>query len=219
MAKTVYIIADNESLVRLGWIFFIQQKMQAISVISENKTELANALRENEESSVIIDIDLFDWKNRSELFLFAKRFYKAKWLFVARVIERQVVYELVEEIPGANIILKTAGEEELFTALNATATGKKYYCSEALDIILGNKPRQPKRNKENDLLTSTELQIIALLAQGKSTKEIAAERCLSPHTVITHRKNIFRKLEVNTVHELTKYALKNGFVDFTEYYI
>ena len=52
-----------------------------------------------------------------------------------------------------------------------------------------------------------------------NSKEIAAERNLSFHTVNSHRKNIFRKLNVNNAHEATKYAMKAGIVDLVEYYI
>jgi len=52
-----------------------------------------------------------------------------------------------------------------------------------------------------------------------TTKEIAEKRFSSFHTINTHRKNIFRKLGVNNVHEATKYALRAGLVDSAEYYI
>ena len=70
-----------------------------------------------------------------------------------------------------------------------------------------------------DLLTATETEIVKAIAQGKTTKEIAAERFLSIHTITTHRKNIFRKLGVNTAHEVVKYALRAGLVDSEEFYI
>ncbi len=57
------------------------------------------------------------------------------------------------------------------------------------------------------------------IALGKTTKEIAAEKNLSFHTINSHRKNIFRKLGVNNVHEATKYAMRAGIVDLAEYYI
>ena len=69
------------------------------------------------------------------------------------------------------------------------------------------------------LLTNTEIEIVKAIAQGKTTKEIAAERFSSVHTVTTHRKNIFRKLKVNTAHEVIKYALRAGLVDSSEFYI
>jgi DNA-binding NarL/FixJ family response regulator len=57
------------------------------------------------------------------------------------------------------------------------------------------------------------------IARGKTTKEIAFEQHLSFHTINTHRKNIFSKLEVNNVHEAIKYAIRAGIIDLTEYYI
>ncbi len=73
--------------------------------------------------------------------------------------------------------------------------------------------------KQDSILTSTEQEILKLIALGRTTKEIASERFSSTHTIITHRKNIFRKLAVNNVHEATKYALRAGIVDSAEYYI
>ena len=53
---------------------------------------------------------------------------------------------------------------------------------------------------------------------GKTTKEIAIERFSSIHTITTHRKNIFRKLGVNTAYEATKYAMRVGWVNSNEFY-
>ena len=81
--------------------------------------------------------------------------------------------------------------------------------------------RQSHQEEEENLglLTATELEIVRAIARGKTTKEIAAERFSSVHTITTHRKNIFRKLKVNTAHEVVKYALRAGLVDQSEFYI
>ena len=76
-----------------------------------------------------------------------------------------------------------------------------------------------KDNSKEEILTAAERSILKEIALGKTTKEIAAERNLSFHTVNSHRKNIFRKLGVNNAHEATKYAMKAGIVDLVEYYI
>ena len=85
--------------------------------------------------------------------------------------------------------------------------------------ILIDRLKEEKKEKRGSSLTVTECEILKLMALGKTTKEIAAERFLSVYTVMTHRKNIFRKLEVNNVYEATKYALRAGIVDAVEYYI
>ena len=76
------------------------------------------------------------------------------------------------------------------------------------------------KNKSTNIhLTKKEFEIIRLIAQGLSTKKIAAKDFLSVHTVNTHRKNIFKKLGINNTSELIMYAVKTGIVDTTEYYI
>ena len=79
----------------------------------------------------------------------------------------------------------------------------------------------PRQNEEEERvkLTKTETEVLKEIALGFTTREIAERRFSSFHTVNTHRKNIFRKLGVNTVHEATKYALRAGLVDAAEYYI
>ena len=79
----------------------------------------------------------------------------------------------------------------------------------------------PQQHVEQDLvsLTKTETEILKDIALGLTTKDIAEKRFSSFHTINTHRKNIFRKLSVNNVHEATRYALRAGIVDEAEYYI
>ena len=84
-----------------------------------------------------------------------------------------------------------------------------------MEVLLA--PKHEVEEKVN--LTRTETEILKDIALGMTTKEIADKRFSSFHTVNTHRKNIFRKLNVNNVHEATKYALRAGLVDTAEYYI
>ena len=85
----------------------------------------------------------------------------------------------------------------------------------ALELII----HQQYEEEKPDILTATEAEIVKAIAQGKTTKEIAEERFSSVHTITTHRKNIFRKLGVNTAHEVVKYAIRAGLVDPSEFYI
>ena len=99
-------------------------------------------------------------------------------------------------------------------ALAAALSGKPYHCH-AIESLLNSHP-QPK---EEVTLTPTEREVLRLIASGKSVKEIAVLRNSSVHTIITHKKNLFRKLEVNNIYEATKYALKAGLIELVEYYI
>jgi DNA-binding NarL/FixJ family response regulator len=73
--------------------------------------------------------------------------------------------------------------------------------------------------EETGQLTVSEMEIVKLIAEGLTTKEIASRKYISFHTVITHRKNIFRKLGVSSVSELIMYAIKSGWINLIEYHI
>jgi DNA-binding NarL/FixJ family response regulator len=105
---------------------------------------------------------------------------------------------------------------EIRECLQYASRGQRYICQRVTELLLA---PQTKRVEEDVRLTKTEIEILKDIALGLTTKEIADRRFSSFHTVNTHRKNIFRKLGVNTVHEATKYALRAGLVDSAEYYI
>ena len=105
---------------------------------------------------------------------------------------------------------------EIREALNAVSRHTRYLSQRALETII---TQQQQEDEAPSVLTTTEMEIVKAIALGKTTKEIAAERFLSIHTVTTHRKNIFRKLSINTAHEVVKYALRAGLIDSSEFYI
>ena len=97
---------------------------------------------------------------------------------------------------------------------------QRYICNHVSNLLLsGTSSPLAASSMDDHLLTQTEKNILKEIALGKTTKEIAAEKNLSFHTINSHRKNIFRKLGVNNVHEATKYAMRAGIVDLAEYYI
>lgn len=117
--------------------------------------------------------------------------------------------------------MKDNSREEILTALQCASRKERFICNHVSNLLLSgnNQPAAPHPALQDALLTPAERSILKEIALGKTTKEIAAERNLSFHTVNSHRKNIFRKLSVNNAHEATKYAMKAGIVDLVEYYI
>ena len=73
--------------------------------------------------------------------------------------------------------------------------------------------------EDSTQLTTSEIEIVRLITGGMTTKEIAEKKCISFHTVNTHRKNIFRKLNVSNASELIIRAIKSGWIDNIEYFI
>ena len=114
-----------------------------------------------------------------------------------------------------SIVFKDGPLSEVREALQVVSLHQRFISQRALEVIIN----QQQEDDHPSILTETETEIVRAIAQGKTTKEIANERFSSVHTITTHRKNIFRKLGINTAHEVIKYALRAGLVDSSEFYI
>ena len=114
----------------------------------------------------------------------------------------------------AGYILKKAVGEELITAIRAVARGEKYlYPSIASSVIDGYLVKDIKEVEDPfDRITDRELQVLKLIAEGLSHKEIASTLGISTKTVIAHQSNICEKLDIHTKAGLIKYAYKKSIV-------
>ena len=212
------LIADSQVLITESLKIFISDlyNLELIAVVSE-KREMLRVLGEEKISLLILDHSLIDFSGIIEIKELLRSYPGLKVLILTNGVSRSELHEL----NGAGIstvILKTEGKEELFDAINAALKGRKYYSNELLDILFD--PAEKKNSNEDIVqLTNSELEIVKLISEGLTTKEIASRKFISFHTVISHRKNIFRKLSVTSVSELIMYALRAGWIDIIEYNI
>ena len=153
--------------------------------------------------------------------IFRERFKEADWLLFSDELSLPFLRQVLFSSMAFGVALKDNSKEEILTALQCASRKERFICNHVSNLLLaGNGSSSPTHSTiKDDLLTTAERSILKEIALGKTTKEIAAERNLSFHTVNSHRKNIFRKLGVNNAHEATKYAMKAGIVDLVEYYI
>jgi DNA-binding NarL/FixJ family response regulator len=166
---------------------------------------------------LIVDYSLLDFEGFEDLNAIKKRHPSLTILILTSNITRNEITEF-NKLYINNILDKNADKEEFFSCIEAALKGKKYYSSSILDMILETKDRSGTTD-EAFHLTSSEIEIVRLIAQGLTTKEIARLKFLSSHTIMTHRKNILRKLGVSNASELIMYAIRNGIIDTIEYHI
>jgi len=211
------ILADNQDITRAGLLYFLKQAAGEM-LVSEAfpKQELLAELTAKQEALVIIDYTLFDLTGPDNLLNLSARFKHAHFLLFSEELSEDFLRTVVPGCESISVLFKDATQDEIQAALNLTIKKERFLSTRATNLLMGK--RISAVTKEN-ALTTTEQDILRLLALGKTTKEIAQERFSSVHTITTHRKNIFRKLEVNTVYEATKYALRAGVLDSAEYYI
>lgn len=215
--KTI-LLADNQDITRVG-ILYLCHKMPEVTRIEEvaNRKELLSALIICPEAIVILDYTLFDLTSVDDLLILQARFKRVRWILFSEELSEDFIRRVIFSSETFNIVMKDASLDEIQSALQSTLHAERFICYRIANFLQNRK--YELNPKEHLVLTATESEILKSIAQGKTTKEIAAERFSSVHTITTHRKNIFRKLEVNNIHEATKYALRAGIIDVAEYYI
>ncbi|WP_294140075.1 response regulator transcription factor [uncultured Sanguibacteroides sp.] len=209
------IIADKQDITKAG-LLFLSQKLNGFKTISEvkNKEELIQRLTLDPEAVVVIDYILFDFVDIEELLEIKERFQQAKWILFSENLNDDILNKLIFNTHSFSAILKSCSNEEITCALKCSTCGERFICNRICNKLLTiNNPGLHTQNK----LTPAERDILKEIASGKTTKEIAHERNLSFHTILTHRKNIFRKIGVRNAYEATKYAIRTRIIYPNEY--
>lgn len=212
MAK--YILADNRELTRFALENLIRQK-EGVVYKTSNKAGLVELLKEHENAIVLLDYTLFDFADVDQLLIVGERFALAQWILISEDLTPAFLRRVVYSSHQFSIVFKDEPLSSVREALQAASNHKRFFSQKALETIIS----QQEEEERPSILTETEIEIVKAIAQGKTTKVIAEERFSSIHTINTHRKNIFRKLKINTAHEVVKYALRAGLIDSSEFYI
>ncbi len=211
------VIADNQDITKAG-ILYLTDKMPEVGLVTEaaDKKELLRLLVRYPDAVVLLDYTLFDLNSADELIILQERFKRISWILFSEELSEDFIRRIIFSSETFSIVLKDSFLEEIRMAIFSAFRSQRFICNRINNLL---SDRKTGLQKEHPVLTSTETEILKSIALGKTTKEIAAERFSSIHTITTHRKNIFRKIEVNNLHEATRYALRAGIIDSAEYYI
>lgn len=139
-----------------------------------------------------------------------QRFPATRILALSMSGQGDIVNRMIEDADISGYVLKNIGKQELIRALEKIAGGGIYFSEEVLQEMT----RASTRKKENEQthLTEREIEIIKLIEQEYSNKQIAETLFISERTVETHRKNIFRKTQTSGVIGLIKYAYEHRLI-------
>ncbi|WP_428656729.1 response regulator [Runella sp.] len=208
---SMLLIADDHRLFADGLRFIIDYatEYQLAGVVHTGK-EVVPFLKNRKVDVLLLDVDLPD-KSGSEV---AKEVrIECPWVKIL-AISMLNDYDSVQMMLGAGATgycLKSAGKDELFAALAAVSQGE-VYVSPSLFPVMMNGQTEQKTHFKNPLheLTNREIEVVRAFASGKSVNEIAESLFLSKHTVESHRKNIYAKLDLHSISELMVFVRKNG---------
>jgi len=211
------LVVDDHDIIRRGLKDLLNAKA-GWEVCAEAKTgKEAVALAEQLKPNIVVmDISMPDLNGLEAARRIHKSLPKTGILILTMHFSDQLVREVIEA--GARgYILKSDADRDLVAAVDCIANRRTFFTSRASEMLLGGQapqsasvePRLPLRSR----LTAREREIVQLLAEGKSSKEVAVALGISVKTAETHRANIMRKLEIHSVSELVRYAIKNQIIE------
>ncbi len=214
------LLADPQDITRAGLLWLCAQmgdNIEGECITVTDKPSLVHELKKDSHAVVLIDYTLFDINDADELSVLCQCYPESQWLIFSDDLSIDFIKQAAAISHRISILFKDSPMSEIRQCLTTILSGNRYVCQRVMELLLA--PRTAEQSPGTADLTPTEREILHDMALGMTTREIAEKRYSSFHTVNTHRKNIFRKINVNNVHEATRYALRAGLIDSAEYYI
>jgi len=184
-----------------------------IKVVAEalNGIEALEIVKKQNPHLIITDINMPKMSGTELTKQVKEKYPDIKILVLTMYNDEEIINEiLMSEADG--YILKNTGRQELLNAINRIIDNGTYYSSEVISKITSNIKEKNIKRESIQLLTERELDILKLICKEYSNKEIAKKLDISLHTVESHRKHIFTKLNVKTVIGLVKKAINNNII-------
>ena len=216
MAKLRILVADDHEIVRRGTLSLLEGESD-LEICGEavNGRDALDQARATNPDIVILDIGMPSLNGLEAARQILKEFPQTKILILTVHESEQVVREVLDA--GARgFILKSDAARDLVAAVDALRKNKTFFTSKVAEMVLdgfllkGHNPLRGAIGKGR--LTPREREVVQLLAEGKTTKEVASVLGLGFKTADTHRTNIMRKLGLGSLSELVLYAVRNGIV-------
>jgi len=215
MRKIRIVLADDHKLMRSGLRVLLEQQPDLTVVGEASDGREAVALVASQRPDVLVmDIGMPSLNGIEAAAQVTKGNPEAAIVMLSMHSDESYVLRALKA--GAKgYLLKDSAEADLIRAVRAVAEGKSFFSPAVSRVLLDDYVRKLNRSGTEDpyeLLTPREREVLQLVAEGKSSKEVAQLRNLSVYTVETHRSNIMEKLNLHGVPELILYAVRKGII-------
>ncbi len=212
---TRVLLADDHNMIRQGLRALIE-KEGGISVIAEAEdgrkaVELAAKLQ---PSVVVMDVGMPNMNGIEATRRIVETDDEIKVLALSMHSDKRFVKEMFAA-GASGYLLKDSAFNELALAIRMLAEGRTYLSPGVTDAVIQDFVERQEEQEVSvfSLLTARQREVLQLTAEGLSTKDIAAQLRISVKTVETHRQRIMAKLDVHSIAELTKYAVREGLTE------
>jgi DNA-binding NarL/FixJ family response regulator len=206
------LVADDHEIVRRG-VCTLLQSHSGWQICGEaiNGTQAVELTRKLSPDVLVLDVSMPEMSGLDAARLILQRDDKQKILFLTVVDSDELVRQALE-MGIRGFVQKSDAARELVSAVEALERNGTYFTSRVAQMVLDGYLDQSnlRTHRGQSLLTNREREIVRLVAEGKSTREISTLLGVSAKTAETHRSNIMRKLKLHSVSELILYAIRNG---------
>lgn len=214
--KIRILIVDDHPVVRKGLCSCLSSKPH-LQIVGEacDGNDAVRKVKELQPDIVLMDVQMPHMDGLQVTESLRKEAPKVKVLILSMQTNRESVLRIIKA--GARgYVLKDAPTEDLMRAIEAVSSGEAFFSPHVAQIALNQYVSES--DKENPLakLSEREREVLALIAEGKSNKEIAMHLGIGVRTIETHRERIMRKLNIHSIAGLTKFAIANGIVSLDQ---
>ena len=219
MNRLRILVADDHEIVRRGLISLIKSHPDwEVCAEADNGRQAVEKANQSKPDIAILDIGM-PVLNGLEATRQILRERPGVRVLILTITDTDQAVQAVLDAGARGFLLKSDAARDLVTAVGALADNKTFFTARVADLILSGYLNKTPRSVKSDLsvpnLTSREREVVQLLAEGKSSKEVACHLNLSVKTAETHRSNIMRKLGLHSISELVLYAVRNSIVQVT----
>ncbi|HSC86227.1 MAG TPA: response regulator transcription factor [Polyangiaceae bacterium] len=214
--KTTILLADDHQLLREGLrgLLDAQPELRVVGEAGDGRTAVKMAL-ELEPEVVILDVSMPELNGIEATRQIVAALPKTRVLSLSMHTDRQTVVEALRA-GASGYLAKMSPFQEMLRAVRTVAAGQRYLSQSVAGAVMDELLNPGAPSSAYSELTSREREVLQLLAEGKSSKEIASALSISSRTVDVHRKHLMDKLELRSAAQLTLYAVKQGLVSLDD---
>ena len=215
MSKIKVIVADDHGIVRKGLRYLLERQpdMEVVGEASDGR-EAVRLCEETSPQVAVMDIAMPQLNGIDAASQVVRRNSETAVIILSMYADEDyLVRALASGVKG--YLLKDSAEVDLVRAVRSVAQGKSFFSPTIAQMLAEDYTRQLQEKglqDSYDLLTEREKEILQLLAEGKSNKEVAAVLNVSPYTIETHRMHIMQKLDLHNTAELVLYAVRKKII-------
>jgi len=210
--NTKILLADDHKIIRDGLRALLEKEpdMEVVGEAQDGITTVRLA-KKFLPNIVIMDIAMPDMNGIDATRQIISETQGVKVIALSMHSDRRFVLQMLKA-GASGYLLKDSAFEELASAIKTVMAGQPYLSPKITDVVIKEYIVSLPKNEESVFtkITTREREVLQLLAEGKATKQIAAFLNVSVKTIETHRQQIMEKLDIHSVAELTKYAIREG---------